>query len=107
MSGPVGGVAYRPMRMVARMAIVFATAGLVFFSTLNALLGYADVAIVLALGAPLGLASWGFARAGNDEAAIALLSFVLVVVITIILFLSSMGVHDRSEERRVGKECRL
>jgi diguanylate cyclase (GGDEF)-like protein len=88
--------ALRPIRLVARVTIATVAAALVVASTMNAMLGHTDVAILYALGAPLCLAGWGFARAGNDEAAIVLLSCVLLVVVTMTLYLSSLGVHDHA-----------
>ena len=83
-----------PTAKIVRVAITVVTVALVFASSFNAALGQRDIAILLALAAPLGVASWGFARNGLHEAAVVLLSTVLVVVITMILALSPLGVHD-------------
>jgi diguanylate cyclase (GGDEF)-like protein len=83
-----------PMAAIVRVAIVLVTLALFFASSFNALVGQRDIAIILALATPLGLSAWGFGRAGHTEAAIVLLCTVLVTVVTLILFLNPMGVHD-------------
>ena len=83
-----------PMGRIVRIAVVAVTAALVLASTFNVLLGQRDIAVLFALAAPLGISSWGFARAGMHEAAVVLLSSVLVAVVTVALYLSPLGVHD-------------
>ena len=83
-----------PMTVIVRVAIIAVTLALFFGSSFNALLGHRDVSVLLALATPLGLSAWGFARAGYHEAAMALVCCVLIVVITLILFLGELGVHD-------------
>lgn len=84
------------MGRIVRLAITSVTIALVFASTFNAILGQRDIAILFALGAPLGIAAWSFARAGMHEAAVVLLSCVLVTIITMTLALSPLGVHDHA-----------
>ena len=83
-----------PMMRIVRVAIIVVTVALFVDSTLNALLGRRDIAVLLALATPLGISAWGFARAGHHEAAMMLLSCVLVTVVTLILVLSPLGVRD-------------
>lgn len=83
-----------PIALIVRVAIVAVTLALFLNSSLNAMLGHRDVAVLSALAAPLGISSWGFARAGHHEAAIMLLSGVLLVVVTLVLMMSPLGVHD-------------
>lgn len=85
-----------PKGRIVRLAITVVTIALVFASTMNAAAGHRDIAILFALGAPLGIASWSFARAGMHEAAVVLLSCVLVTIITLTLVLSPLGVHDHA-----------
>ena len=83
-----------PMVTIVRMAIVAVTAGLFLHSTLSAMMGQRDIAVLSALATPLGISAWGFARAGHHEAAIMLLSCVLMTVVTLVLVANPMGVHD-------------
>ena len=85
-----------PMTAIVRVAVVAVTLALFFSALFNALLGYKDIAIVLALATPLGVSAWGFARAGQNEAAVVLLCTVLVFTATLILIMSPLGVHDMS-----------
>jgi diguanylate cyclase (GGDEF)-like protein len=82
------------MTRIVRVAIIAVTIALFLDSTLNALLGRREIAVVLALATPLGISAWGFARAGHHEAAMVMLSCVLVTVVTLILVLNPLGVHD-------------
>ena len=84
------------MALIVRVAIVAVTLALFLHSSLHAMLGHRDIAVLSALAAPLGISAWGFARAGHHEAAIMLLSGVLLVVVTLVLVLSPLGVHDVS-----------
>lgn len=79
---------------IVRSAVILATLAFFVSALANAFLGSRDIAVVLALAAPLGISAWGFVRAGHNEAALALLCCVLVAVITLILMLSPLGVHD-------------
>ena len=88
--------ASKPMTAIVRIAITAVTLALFVSSLFNAVLGFRDIAIILALATPLGLSAWGFARAGLNEAALVLLCSVLVVVVTIILVMNPLGVHDMS-----------
>jgi diguanylate cyclase (GGDEF)-like protein len=83
-----------PMVTIVRVAIVAVTLGLFLHSTLSAMLGQRDIAVLSALATPLGISAWGFARAGHHEAAIMLLSCVLMTVVTLVLVSSPLGVHD-------------
>src|SRR5262249_2956600 len=83
-----------PMRAIVRVAVIVVTLALFAGSTLNAVVGHRDLAIVFALATPLGISAWGFARAGHNEAAIGLLCAVLTVVVTLVLVLTPLGVHD-------------
>jgi diguanylate cyclase (GGDEF)-like protein len=85
-----------PMGRIIRIAVIAVTLSLLLGSTFNVLLGHRDVAVLFALAAPLGVSAWGFARAGQHEAAVVLLSSVLVAVVTFTLYLSPTGVHDHA-----------
>ncbi|HEX3062677.1 MAG TPA: GGDEF domain-containing protein [Usitatibacter sp.] len=82
------------MTSIVRAAVVVVTIALFIGSTLNAMMGLRDLAIVFSLATPLGICAWGFARAGYNEAAVVLLCFVLIVVVTLVLVLSPLGIHD-------------
>ena len=82
------------MASIVRVAVVAVTIALFIGSTLNAMMGLRDLAIVFALATPLGICAWGFARAGYNEAALALLCCVMIVVVTLVLVLSPLGIHD-------------
>lgn len=82
------------MTSIVRAAVVVVTIALFIGSTLNAMIGLRDLAIVFALATPLGICAWGFARAGHNEAALALICCVLIVVVTMVLVLSPLGIHD-------------
>jgi diguanylate cyclase (GGDEF)-like protein len=83
-----------PMSAIVRIAIYAVTAALFVGSALQALSGNRDLAILFALAAPLGISAWGFARAGHNEAAIALLCTVLTTVVTLVLMVNPLGPHD-------------
>ena len=83
-----------PMTAIVRMAVIVVTLALFLGSTLNAVSGQRDLAVLFALAAPLGISAWGFARAGHNEPAIVLLCCVLITVVTLVLILSPLGVHD-------------
>lgn len=83
-----------PMTAIVRVAIAVVTIALFVGSTVNAMNGQRDLAIAFALATPLGISAWGFARAGHNEPALALLSCVMIVVVTLVLIMSPLGVHD-------------
>lgn len=83
-----------PMTTIVRVAIIAVTITLFFASSFHALLGHRDIAVLLALATPLGISAWGFARAGHNEAAMVLLSCVLITVVSLVLVLNPLGVHD-------------
>src|SRR5260221_8171845 len=83
-----------PMRAIVRVAVIVVTLALFSGSTLNGLAGQRDLSILFALATPLGISAWGFARAGHNEAAIGLLCAVLTVVVTLVLAMTPLGVHD-------------
>jgi len=83
-----------PMTAIVRMAVIVVTLALFLGSTLNAVSGQRDLAVLFALATPLGISAWGFARAGHNESAIVLLCCVLITVVTMVLILSPLGVHD-------------
>ncbi len=83
-----------PMTEIVRIAVIVVTMALFAGSTLNAVTGQRDLAVLFALATPLGISAWGFARAGHGEAAIVLLCCVLITVVTMVLILSPFGVHD-------------
>jgi diguanylate cyclase (GGDEF)-like protein len=91
--GPADPSAYGPMSAIVRVAIIAVTLALFAGTSFNALVGNREVAVVMALGTPLGISAWGFARAGHNEHAMVLLSCVLVTVITLILIRNPLGVH--------------
>lgn len=82
------------MTAIVRVAIVAVTLALFFAAMMNALLGHRDIAVLLALATPLGLSAWAFAGAGHNEAAMGLLCCVMIVVVTLILVINPLGVHD-------------
>ncbi len=83
------------MTSIVRVAVVAVTIALFIGSTLNAMTGLRDLAIVFSLATPLGISAWGFARAGYNEAALALLvPACCIVVVTLVLVLSPLGIHD-------------
>ena len=84
----------QPTTAIVRVAIIVVTLALFFATSFNALLGHRDIAIMLALATPLGISAWGFAHAGHNEAAMGLICCVLITVVTMILVLSPLGVHD-------------
>ncbi len=84
------------MDVIVRVAIIAVTIALFVQSSLHAMLGHRDIAVLCALATPLGISAWGFARAGHHEAAIMLLSGVLLTVVTLELMLNPLGVHDVS-----------
>jgi diguanylate cyclase (GGDEF)-like protein len=83
-----------PMSAIVRIAIYAVTAALFIGSALQGFAGNRDLAILFALAAPLGISAWGFARAGHNEAAIALLCTVLTTVVTLVLMVNPLGAHD-------------
>jgi diguanylate cyclase (GGDEF)-like protein len=83
-----------PMTAIVRIAVVADTLALVLGSTMNVLAGERDLAVLFALATPLGISAWGFARAGHNEPALVLLCCVLTTVVTLVLVLNPLGVHD-------------
>ena len=83
-----------PMTAIVRVAIIVVTLALFLGSSLNAMTGQRDLAVLFALATPLGISAWGFARGGHHEAAIVLLCSVLTIVTTLVLILNPRGVHD-------------
>ena len=90
---------------IVRSAVIVATLAFFAGAMMNAALGERDIAVVLALAAPLGVSAWGFVRAGHNEAALGLLCCVLVTVITLILMLNPLGVHDMAVTAYAGVVC--
>ena len=91
---PHDSSANAPMTAIVRVAVIGVTLALFLGSTLNAVTGQRDLAVLFALATPLGISAWGFARAGHHEAAVVLLCCVLVTVVTMVLVLNRLGVHD-------------
>lgn len=83
-----------PMTKIVRIAVIAVTLALFLGSTLNAVVGNRDLAVLFALATPLGISAWGFARAGYNEPALVLLCCVLITVVTLVLILNPLGVHD-------------
>ena len=83
-----------PMTSIVRVAVIAVTLALFLGSTLNAVVGQRDLAVIFALATPLGISAWGFARAGHNEPALVLLCCVLITVVTLVLILNPLGVHD-------------
>jgi diguanylate cyclase (GGDEF)-like protein len=79
---------------IIRYAVIVSTIAFFLGALMNAALGNRDIAVILALAAPLGISAWGFVRSGHNEPALGLLCCVLVTVITLILVLNPLGVHD-------------
>jgi len=90
---------------IVRTAVIVATLAFFAGALMNAALGQRDIAVVLALAAPLGISAWGFVRAGHNEAALGLLCVVLLTVITLILMLNPLGVHDMAVTAYAGVVC--
>ncbi len=86
--------ALAPMTAIVRIAVIVVTLALFMGSTLNVVNGQRDLAVLFALATPLGISAWGFARAGHNEPALVLLCCVLITVVTMVLVLSPLGVHD-------------
>jgi diguanylate cyclase (GGDEF)-like protein len=82
------------MTAIVRVAVVVVTLALFLGSSLNAVTGQRDLAILFALATPLGISAWGFARGGHHEAALVLLCSVLTVVATLVLILNPRGMND-------------
>jgi diguanylate cyclase (GGDEF)-like protein len=82
------------MSSIVRIAVIVVTIALFLGSTLHAVTGHRDLAVLFALATPLGISALGFARAGHNEAALVLLCCVLTTVVTMVLILSPLGVHD-------------
>jgi len=82
------------MARIVRLAVVVVTIALFLGSSIHALAGQRELSVIFALAAPLGISAWGFVRAGHNEAAILLLCLVLTVVVTLVLVLNPLGVHD-------------
>lgn len=82
------------MMSIVRVSVVVVTLALFLGSSFHAMTGQRDLAILFALATPLGISAWGFARAGHSEAALALLCVVMVTLVTMVLILSPLGVHD-------------
>src|SRR6476619_6362904 len=93
-SGPHDASTYAPLISIVRLAVIAVTLALFLGSTMNAVMGQRDLAVVFALATPLGISAWGFARAGHNEAAVVLLCTVLTAVVTLVLVLNPLGVHD-------------
>jgi len=93
-SGPHDASTSAPLTSIVRLAVIAVTLALFLGSTLNAVMGQRDLAVVFALATPLGISAWGFARAGHNEAAVVLLCTVLTAVVTLVLVLNPLGVHD-------------
>jgi diguanylate cyclase (GGDEF)-like protein len=83
-----------PMTSIVRIAVIVVTLALFLGSTMNVLVGERDLAVLFALATPLGISAWGFARAGYNEPALVLLCCVLTTVVTLVLILNPLGVHD-------------
>jgi diguanylate cyclase (GGDEF)-like protein len=83
-----------PMTSIVRVSVVVVTLALFLGSSFHAMTGQRDLAIVFALATPLGISAWGFSRAGHNEAALTLLCLVMVTLVTMVLVLSPLGVHD-------------
>ncbi len=83
-----------PMTSIVRVSVVVVTLALFLGSTFHAMTGQRDLAILFALATPLGISAWGYSRAGHNEAALVLLCVVMVTLVTMVLILSPLGVHD-------------
>jgi len=83
-----------PMTSIVRIAVIVVTLALFLGSTMNVIMGQRDLAVLFALATPLGISAWGFARAGYNEPALVLLCCVLTTVVTLVLILNPLGVHD-------------
>jgi diguanylate cyclase (GGDEF)-like protein len=94
MRPPFDPSASAAMSAIVRAAVITVTLALFVGSMVNAVLGFREIAVILALAAPLGISAWGFLRAGHTEAAMGLLCCVMISVITLILVLNPLGVHD-------------
>ena len=90
---------------IVRAAAIVATMAFLGGALMHAALGNRDIAVILALASPLGVSAWGFVRAGHNEAALALLCFVSIGVITLVLMLNPLGVHDMAITAYAGVVC--
>jgi diguanylate cyclase (GGDEF)-like protein len=82
------------MASIVRVAVIAVTLALFVGSTVSALSGRRELAILFALATPIGISAWGFSRAGHHEFALVLLCTVMIVVVTLVLILNPLGVHD-------------
>ena len=82
------------MTSIVRVSVIVVTLALFVGSTFHAMIGQRDLAILFALATPLGISAWGYSRAGHNEAALVLLCVVMVTLVTMVLILSPLGVHD-------------
>ena len=82
------------MTAIIRISVIVVTIALFMGSTFHAMTGERDLAILFALATPLGISAWGFARAGHHEAGLVLLCVVMITLVTLVLILSPLGVHD-------------
>ncbi len=85
-----------PMGRLVRIIVIAVAAGLGLSSTVYVVSGERDLGVLFALAAPLGISAWGFARAGMYQAALTLLSGVLVAVASVKLAISPLGMHDHA-----------
>ena len=85
---------FEPMDRIVRIVVAVALGGMFFAAIGNALLGHQLAAIVLALGAVLGVTAYGFCHAGQNATAVILISVTLALVVTALLIVSDHGFHD-------------
>jgi diguanylate cyclase (GGDEF)-like protein len=85
---------FEPMDRIVRIVVAVAGGAMFFAAIGNALLGHQLAAIVLALGALLGVSAYGFVHAGQNATAVILISVTLALVVTVLLIVSEHGFHD-------------
>src|SRR5258708_37160483 len=91
-----------PMTSIVRIAVIVVTLALFLGSTLNAVTGQRDLAVLFALATPLGISAWGFARAGHNEAAVGRLCCGLFQVVTRVLVVNPLAVNTIAVPADVG-----
>jgi diguanylate cyclase (GGDEF)-like protein len=91
---PVPPEGSEPMGRIVRIVLAAAALALLVSSVHNVIIGHRAIGTVLAIAAIVSMTGFAFARAGLHESAIALLSGILIVTITLVLLISDDGVHN-------------
>jgi diguanylate cyclase (GGDEF)-like protein len=83
-----------PMGRIVRIVLACAACALLIASVHNVIIGHRAIGTVLAIAAIVSMTGFAFARAGLQESAIALLSGILIVTVTLVLAISNDGTHN-------------